>query len=76
MDTRTQTNQLKGFVESLKLSDNISKAQLDTLYSKLDKLIKSLEDELWDEALLTTTETKINVSKNAFTEEEHDDLPF
>jgi hypothetical protein len=76
MDTRTQTNQLKGFVESLKLSDNLSKAQLDTLYLKLDNLIKSLEDELWDEASATTTVTSINTPNRPFVEEEHDDLPF
>lgn len=76
MDTITQTNQLKGFVESLKLSDNISKAQLDKLYLKLDKLIKSLEDDLWDEITETTTETPGNVSSPQFNEEEHDDLPF
>jgi len=76
MDTRTQTNQLKGFVESLKLSDNLSKAQLDTLYLKLDNLIKSLEDELWDEASATTTVTLSNTPNRPFVEEEHDDLPF
>ena len=76
MDTRTQTNQLKGFVESLKLSDNLSKAQLDTLYLKLDNLIKSLEDELWDEASATTTVALNNTPNRTFIEEEHDDLPF
>ena len=35
MNTITQANQLRGFVESLKLSDNISKAQLEMLFSKL-----------------------------------------
>jgi hypothetical protein len=76
MDTRTQTNQLKGFVESLKLSDNLSKAQLDTLYIKLDNLIKSLEDDLWDEASASTPVTLSNISNRPFVEEEHDDLPF
>lgn len=76
MDTGTQINQLKGFVESLKLSDNISKAQLDKLYLKLDNLIKSLEDDLWDEITETTTNTLNNVSSTPFNEEEHDDLPF
>jgi hypothetical protein len=76
MDTRTQTNQLKGFVESLKLSDNLSKAQLDTLFIKLDNLIKSLEDELWDEASASTTVTLTNITNQPFVEEEHDDLPF
>lgn len=76
MDTRTQTNQLKGFVESLKLSDNISKTQLDKLYLKLDNLIKSFEDDLWDEITETTANTLNNVSSTSFNEEEHDDLPF
>ena len=76
MDTRTQTNQLKGFVESLKLSDNLSKAQLDTLFIKLDKLIKSLEDDLWDEITEITNKTTVNVSNPPVSEEEPDDLPF
>ena len=48
METITLANQLKGFVESLKLSDNISKPQLEMLFSKLDQLIDSLNDDLWE----------------------------
>jgi hypothetical protein len=76
MDTRTQINQLKGFIESLKLSDNLSKAQLDTLFIKLDNFIKSFEDDLWDEITETTTKTTVNVSNPPVSQEEPDDLPF
>jgi hypothetical protein len=75
MDTITQTNQLKGFVESLKLSDNLSRAQLDTLFIKLDNLIKSLEEDIWDE-ISETASTDSNTISRPFIEEEHDDLPF
>ena len=50
MDKITQANQLRGYVESLKLLDNISKGQLDMLFSKLDLLFKTLDDDLWGEA--------------------------
>lgn len=76
MDAITQANQLKGFVESLKLSDNISKPQLEMLFSKLDQLIITLNDDLWDEASDYSSESLTKEPSKKFTEEEHDDLPF
>ena len=76
MDKITQVNQLQGFIDSLRLSDNISKAQLETLYAKLDILLKTLDDELWDDVSRITDETKIKAPIVILTEEEHDDLPF
>lgn len=76
MDTRTQANQLRGFVESLKLSDNISKRQLEMLFSKLDLLIKTLDDELWDEASDYVAETIKKLPNKTNFEDEPDDLPF
>lgn len=74
MNTITQANQLRGFVESLKLSDNISKAQLDMLFSKLDLLIKSLDDDIWDS--ITIKEESIPIKRIQTVEQEPDDLPF
>jgi hypothetical protein len=74
MNTITQANQLRGFVESLKLSDNISKAQLDMLFSKLDLLIKTLDDDVWDSIPIKDLSTPIKRIQTF--EEEPDDLPF
>jgi len=76
MDKITQVHQLKGFVDSLRLSDNVSKAQLDMLYSKLDILLKTLDDDVWDDVSRIVDETKIKATIVKFKEEEHDDLPF
>jgi len=78
METITLANQLKGFVESLKLSDNISKPQLEMLYSKLDQLIDALNDDLWENVPKISEEepAKKNIQIRPFNEEEHDDLPF
>jgi hypothetical protein len=76
MDTVTLANQLKGYVESLKLSDNISKPQLEMLYLKLDLLIDALNDNLW-ENISTISDKPVNkIPIEPFIEEEHDDLPF
>lgn len=74
MNTITQANQLRGFVESLKLFDNISKAQLDMLFSKLDLLIKTLDDDVWDSIPIKEVSTPIKRIQTF--EEEPDDLPF
>ena len=74
MNTITQANQLRGFVESLKLSDNISKAQLEMLFSKLDLLIKTLDDDVWDSIPIKEVSTQIKRIQTI--EEEPDDLPF
>jgi len=74
MNTITQANQLRGFVESLKLSDNISKAQLDMLFSKLDLLIKTLDDDIWDS--ITIKEESTPTKRIQTIQEEPDDLPF
>jgi hypothetical protein len=77
MDIKTQANQLRGFVESLKLSDNISKPQLEMLFSKLDLLIETLDDDVdWDSLPTTTSESRTIVTGGPFTVEDHDDLPF
>jgi hypothetical protein len=79
MNTITQANQLKGFVESLKLSDNISKAQLEMLFSKLELLIQTLDDDDWDSIPSTTpvpaTVAFTPTNRISFDEEPHD-LPF
>lgn len=76
MDTITQANQLRGFVESLKLSDNVTKAQLEMLLTKIDLLIKTIDDDIWDEASRTVSDS-LNIKPNKnFIEDEHDDLPF
>jgi len=79
MNTITQANQLKGFVESLKLSDNISKAQLEMLFSKLDLLIQTLDDDDWD-SIPSTSPVPATVAfppaKRINLDEEPDDLPF
>ena len=74
MNAITQANQLRGFVESLKLSDNISKAQLEMLFSKLDLLIKTLDDDVWDS--ITIKEESTPIKRIQTFEEEPDDLPF
>lgn len=74
MNTITQANQLRGFVESLKLSDNISKAQLEMLFSKLDLLIKTLDDDVWDS--ITIKEVSTPIKRIQTFEEEPDDLTF
>ena len=76
METITLANQLQGFVESLKLSDNISKPQLEMLFSKLDQLIDSLNNDLWENVLKISEEPIKKIQIKSFNEEEHDDLPF
>lgn len=76
MDKITQVNQLRGYVESLKLSDNISKGQLEMLFSKLDLLIKTLDDDLWGEASDFANETMKKSQQKPIDKEEADDLPF
>lgn len=76
MDKITQVHQLKGFVDSLRLSDNVSKAQLDMLYSKLDILLKTLDDDLCENVPKISDEPIKKIQKKPFNEEEHDDLPF
>ena len=77
METITLANQLKGFVESLKLSDNISKPQLEMLYSKLDQLIDALNDDLWENVpKISDEEPAKKIQIRPFNEEDHDDLPF
>ena len=76
METITLANQLKGFVESLKLSDNISKPQLEMLFSKLDQLIDALNDDLWENVPKISEEPIKKIQIKSFNDEEPDDLPF
>ena len=49
MDIFKQTNWLRGFVDSLALSDSISKRQIESLREKLDLLITSIENQYEEE---------------------------
>ena len=79
MDTITQINQLKGFIDSLKLTENITKPQLQMLFSKLDLLIQTLDDDDWDSIPSTAPEPTVATFpplKKLTFDEEPDDLPF
>ena len=73
MDINEYVLNLKGFVESLKLSDNISKRQLDMLYEKLDELTHRIDFYIAsghrdDEVARTRKSSSNNIHD--------DDLPF
>ncbi len=68
-------NNLKGYIESMKLTDSISKRQLDSLFEKLDILVKKLEDHLdtGDEEFEFPVPQKKSIPSSTNND---DDLPF
>ena len=74
MTLSEHVNNLKGFIESMKLTDNISKRQLDTLYEKLEVLIKHLADfNDSDDDIEDSVSIKTRPSNTAAVD---DDMPF
>lgn len=77
MSVNSKTNWLRGFLESLEYSDNISQRQIKILKEKLEELLEEIEmgdfeveDEKEDNNLSNQTK---NIS---FTPCPEDDLPF
>ena len=84
MDIFKQTNWLRGFVDSLALSDSISKRQIESLREKLDLLITSIEnqyeeeddDEGWEQASKYVEQKKSTLKNIDEDISGDDDLPF
>lgn len=72
MNLKEQAIQLKGMLELLKFSDQISKKQIELLFRKIEEIIKSIDSEYsdddvdWDQ--VSHVETKKEIAE--------DDLPF
>lgn len=80
MNRKEQAINLKGFLESLKLCDQVSQKQLETLFEKIEDLIISLAAENDDSDYEPTSYTKpieTTASKgNSNSASLADDLPF
>lgn len=82
MDILKQANWLKGFLESLSISDNISKRQIEVLNNRLGELITSIEKDYDDNYEIEDRKQEIRENKKTevnepdFSQPEEDDLPF
>lgn len=69
MDLKTKAIWLKGYLESLSHSDNVSKRQIQILINEMEELISFIDDE--DEG------NEYYSSETSFNDEgAEDDLPF
>jgi hypothetical protein len=78
MELKEQAQWLKGFLDAMKTSDSISKRQIETLFTKLEKLITSIEEfELDDYYEAPIVRNKVIVNSNSSSNKlNSDDLPF
>ncbi|MCF8322234.1 MAG: hypothetical protein K9I26_03715 [Flavobacterium sp.] len=78
MELKEQAQWLKGFLDAMKTSDSISKRQIETLFTKLEKLITSIEEfELDDYYEAPVVRNKVIVNSNSSNSKLNgDDLPF
>jgi hypothetical protein len=78
MSIKSKADWIRGFLESLEYSDNISQKQIKVLKDKLNELLEEIDDNYDDEddndyPIIGTSSTNIK-SKPIF--DEDDDLPF
>jgi len=78
MELKEQAQWLKGFLDAMKTSDSISKRQIETLFTKLEKLITSIEEhELDDYYEAPVVRNKVIDNSNSISNKiNSDDLPF
>lgn len=82
MTIKNQANWLRGFLESLSISDSISKRQIEVLNTKLGELITSIEEDYDDNLDIEVSKPIIKeynkpvFNEPDFSQPEEDDLPF
>jgi hypothetical protein len=79
MEIKQQAQWLRGFLDSLSNSDNISKRQIEILSVKLNDLISSVEASEFNDYYEEPTPNNTNVQNTNRSNEREltaDDLPF
>ena len=81
MSIKSKADWIRGFLESLEYSDNISQKQIKILKDKLNELLEEIDDNYDDDdddddddyPIIDKSSTNI---KNKPIFDDHDDLPF
>lgn len=78
MEIKNQANWLRGYLESLLNSDNISKKQIQVLLTKIEELVSALDDHDDDDDEHNNNEQEDSSPATSFSDHEPiaDDLPF
>ena len=78
MDIKNRANWLRGYLESLSDSDNISKQQVKVLLSKMEELVSAIEEyeNDGDDSYGGNNGNIVNPTSPTTTSAADDDLPF
>jgi hypothetical protein len=71
-----RANWIRGFLESLEYSDNISKKQIQVLKKKLDELITDIIEKFDDDLPFADYDSPYKNDDKSKNIKKHDDLPF